>query len=244
MDRTQRLKIRITQESERWERLSTILAKLQLCRDFETRPEESMRLDHLIRRLTADRAGVESALERLEDRLDATGAESASDRPPRPDEPPPRGKAIEVFYSYAHEDEALRDELDKHLTLLRRRGVIATWHDRNISAGSEWHREISERLEAAAIILLLVSPDFIASDYIWGKELKRAMARHEAHQAVVIPIILRAVDWTGAPFNKLQALPKDAKPITLWPDRAQVLSEVSRSIRRVAENLRRSLPEP
>jgi hypothetical protein len=108
--------------------------------------------------------------------------------------------------------------LEVHLKLLKRQDIIQDWHDRDISAGTEWARQISTQLETADIILLLISPDFIASDYCWDIELKRAMERHEAGEARVIPIILRQTDWAGAPFGKLQALPKDAKPVTLWPD--------------------------
>jgi hypothetical protein len=121
--------------------------------------------------------------------------------------------AIEVFYSYAHRDEALRTELNKHLSLLQRQGVIAGWHDRLITAGTEWAGAIDAHFQRAQIILLLVSADFLASDYCYDVELQRAMARHEAGEARVIPIILRPVDWHTAPFGRLQALPKDGLPI-------------------------------
>src|ERR1700674_5538908 len=126
--------------------------------------------------------------------------------------------SVEVFYSYAHEDEKLRDELVKHLANLRRQGVITEWYDRDISAGKEWDAEIEQHLNSANVILLLISPDFMNSDYSNDVEVKRAMERHEAGDARVIPIILRPVDWEGAPFSKLQALPTDAKPVTSWDD--------------------------
>jgi len=142
---------------------------------------------------------------------------------------------VEVFFSYAHEDEGLRDELAKHLKLLQREGAISMWHDRRIVAGDEWKGAIDARLESAGIILLLISPDFIASDYCWDVEVKRAMARHAAGEARVIPIILRPCDWQSAPFGKLQGLPKDAKPVTSWEDRDKALLDVVLGIRRVAE---------
>ena len=144
-------------------------------------------------------------------------------------------KPIEVFFSYAHEDEDLRNKLANHLSILERQGVISSWHDRLIPAGNKWADEIDEQLNTAQIILLLVSSDFIASDYCYGIEMKRALERHEAGEAQVIPIILRSVDWEGAPFAKLNALPKDAKPITSWDNQDDAFKDVTQSIRRVAE---------
>ena len=155
---------------------------------------------------------------------------------------PPR--AIEVFYSYAHRDEPLRTELDKHLSLLERQGVIAGWHDRRITAGTEWAGAIDAHLQRAQIILLLVSADFLASDYCYDVELQRAMARHEAGEARVIPIILRAVDWQRAPFGKLQALPQDGRPITSWPNQDEAFLDVARGIRAVAEEIAPPLAAP
>src|SRR5262245_30109477 len=104
-------------------------------------------------------------------------------------------EAIEIFYSYAHEDEELRKELEKHLANLRRQGVIGDWHDRRIGAGQEWAGAIDAHLDSARIILLLISADFLASDYCYDIELKQAMARHAGGEARVIPVILRPVDW-------------------------------------------------
>ena len=115
--------------------------------------------------------------------------------------------ATEVFYSYCHRDEDLRDELERHLSILKRSGVIQGWHDRQIGAGSEWAGRIHEHLNRAHVILLLISADFLASDYCYDVEMKRAMERHEAGEAVVIPIILRPVDWSGAPFARREAGP-------------------------------------
>ncbi len=116
--------------------------------------------------------------------------------------------AIEVFYSYSHHDEVLRDELEKHLSILRRQGVISQWHDRQIGAGREWEGQIDQRLNSAQVILILISADFLASDYCYDIEMMRAMERNDSGEARVIPVILRSVDWRGAPFGKLQAPPK------------------------------------
>jgi CheY-like chemotaxis protein len=147
---------------------------------------------------------------------------------------------LQLFYSYAHEDAPLRDELDTHLALLRRRGVIAPWHDRRIAAGDDWRAGIDEHLERANLILLLVSPDFLASDYCYDVEMKRAMERHRSRQAAVVPVIARPVDLEGAPFADVQALPKDAKPVTTWPNRDEAWTDVAKGVRGLAEKL--SLP--
>jgi len=110
---------------------------------------------------------------------------------------------IEVFFSYSHRDEKLRDKLAPHLSMLQREGVISAWHDRKIGAGTEWAKAIDDNLNAAGIILLLISADFLGSDYCYDLEMKRAMERHEAGEARVIPIILKPVDWSSAPFSKL-----------------------------------------
>lgn len=144
---------------------------------------------------------------------------------------------VSVFFSYAHEDEALRDELAKHLKLLVRQGVIQTWYDREITAGSEWAGQIDQKMETAQIVLLLVSADFLASDYCYDIEMTRAIARHDAGQARVIPIIVREVDWQGAPFAKLQALPKNKEPVTSWTNRDKAFAEIAREIRLAVEEL-------
>jgi hypothetical protein len=146
-------------------------------------------------------------------------------------------KPIGIFYSYSHKDEELRDELEKHLSILKRQGVITGWHDRRIGAGKEWKGEIDTHLNTAHVILLLISADFLASDYCYDVEMKRAMERHEAGEARVIPVILRPVDWEGAPFGKLQALPTDAKPVTEWPNRDKAFWDVARRIRAAVEEL-------
>ena len=148
-------------------------------------------------------------------------------------------RKIKIFISYSHSDEMLLHELTKHLSLLRRQQVIEAWYDRDIAAGREWVGEIDEHLESADLILLLVSPDFLASDYCYDIELRRAMERHEVGEARVIPIILRPVDWAGAPFGKLQALPSDAKPITGWPNRDLAFLNVATGVRLVCEELLR-----
>lgn len=153
--------------------------------------------------------------------------------------------SIEVFFSYSHKDEDLRDELAKQLSILKRQGVITTWHDREISAGTEWAGAIDAHMNSAQVILLLISADFLASDYCWDIEVKRAMERHQAGEARVIPVILRPVDyWQEAPFGKLQAFPINAKPVTTWDNRDAAFVDVAQAIRKVVKELPNTSPEP
>ncbi|MDP3087650.1 MAG: toll/interleukin-1 receptor domain-containing protein [Methylotenera sp.] len=122
-----------------------------------------------------------------------------------------------LVFSYSHADEELRNRLEIHLASLKRQGLIDTWHDRRIAAGQEFSKEISNQFENADIVLLLVSPDFIASDYCFEIEMKRALQRHENGEAIVIPIILRPCDWHDLPFGKLLAATADGKPIIHFP---------------------------
>jgi len=149
-----------------------------------------------------------------------------------------RGR-VRVFLSYSHRDERLRQELEKHLAPLRRGGLIADWHDGKILAGTECDREINRHLDDADLILLLCSPDFIASDYCYTKEMRRALERHHEGSAVVVPIIVRPSDWHATPFGKLLALPKDGKPVTSWSSRDEAFFNTAQGIRRIVQTLTR-----
>ncbi len=123
-------------------------------------------------------------------------------------------KPLNVFTAYAHNDEALRDELHKQLIALEQVGLIKVWYDREILPGQEWDHVIHNNLATADVILLLISADFIASDYCTNIEMKTALARHANGEATVIPIILRKCMWHLGPLGNLQALPKNAEPVT------------------------------
>lgn len=123
-----------------------------------------------------------------------------------------------VFVSYSHKDESHREDFEDHLVMLRRRGVIDVWHDRKILPGAEWKGEIDDNLEEADIVIFLVSPSFLASDYCYDVELKRALEKKDEGTAEIISILVRPCDWMGGGFAKYQALPKDAVPITTWDD--------------------------
>lgn len=142
-----------------------------------------------------------------------------------------------IFISYAHADEDLKKELDKHLKVLKRSGKIETWNDRELIAGQQWDDVILAELNKSNIILLLISVDFNASDFIWDKELAAAMQRHEAGTAHVVPVILRKCDWTKLPYAKLQALPRNAKPVTKFADRDEAFTEIVTGIEKLVDQL-------
>src|SRR2546421_498610 len=145
-------------------------------------------------------------------------------------------EAVEVFFSYAHEDAELRKRLEQHFSFLKREKMISQWYDGEIKAGREWRGEIESHLNSADVILLLISAAFAASDFCYSTEMNRAMERHDAGEAVVVPILLHPCDWRKAPFAKLQLLPS-GKAISLWPNIEEALYEVARKIREVVEDL-------
>ncbi len=146
-------------------------------------------------------------------------------------------KPIEIFISYSRKDEKFRSQLVATLASLMRQGIISLWHDREITVGAEWRQAVDAHINSAQLILLLVSQDFIASDYCYNAEMRQALERHERGDARVMPIILRPVDLEGTPLAKLQALPRDGKPVTSWADRDEAFLDIARSIRLVCEDL-------
>jgi Flp pilus assembly protein TadD len=148
---------------------------------------------------------------------------------------------FEVFVSYAHEDMHFMQELVSHLSLLRHQGLISVWHDNMIMAEMNREHEISEHLNSASIILLLISADFIASDYCYSIEMEHALERHRRGEARVIPIILRPVSWQSAPFAHIPALPRNGEPITSWRNRDEAFTDTVRGLRQVIESQKTSL---
>lgn len=140
-----------------------------------------------------------------------------------------------LFFSYSHADEGLRDRLEKSLAMLKHEGLIESWHDRCILVGDAFDDMIADELEKADVILLLASPDFLASRYCWAVEVKRAMERHAEGTARVIPVILRPCEWDRTPFAKLQATPKDGLPVTKWPNQDEAFLSVTKAIRSALE---------
>lgn len=148
---------------------------------------------------------------------------------------------VEIFCCYARKDQQLLNDLRTHLMSMQRSGDIIIWADTDIDAGVEWEKEIENHLDTAQIILLLVSPNFISSEYCYGKEMTRAMERHKAGEAQVIPIILRPVLWEGTPFRNLQALPTGVRPVisSLWHDQDDAFFDVAYGIQKVVQRFHR-----
>ncbi|MFN7925660.1 MAG: toll/interleukin-1 receptor domain-containing protein [Bryobacteraceae bacterium] len=143
---------------------------------------------------------------------------------------------VNLFISYSHKDNAFREELETHLAMLRNSGRVAVWTDRQIDASMEWEAEIWSHFEAARVLVLLISPDFLASKFCYSQELGAAMARHEARTARVIPVIIRPCQWQDAPFAKIQCLCAP-KPVSLYGkdpvDRDEAWAAVADQIRKI-----------
>lgn len=138
---------------------------------------------------------------------------------------------VQVFLSYSHQDEPFLIELEKHLSTLKREGLVSTWQDRKIVPGQDWEKKIDGALQQTEIFVFLVSPDFIASDYCIGKEVTFALERHKDGDAMVVPVAVRPADWLTTPLGRIQGLPKDAIPISLSQDRDQAWMEVIKGLR-------------
>jgi TIR domain len=156
-----------------------------------------------------------------------------------------------IFFAYSREDEHLRNKLAEHLSMLRQQGVISEWHDRCINPGDEWRSEIDENLKSADIILLLVSSSFLASKYCCEVEMRTAIERHESGESIVIPVILRAVEWAETPIGidgkknlgKLNALPKNGEPIisSNWNDQDEAFRSVAKGIGEIVKKTKNLL---
>jgi TIR domain len=145
---------------------------------------------------------------------------------------------VKICFCYSREDEPLLKKIKAHLRPMQREGLIKIWYDREIDAGMEWEAEIKKQLESAEIILLLISSDFMDSDYCYSKEMQQALARHSNGEAKVIPIILRPVYWQDAPFGKLQALPTETKPVTSWSNIDEAFLDIATGIQKAISNIK------
>jgi hypothetical protein len=139
--------------------------------------------------------------------------------------------AWKVFYSYSHKDAELRERLGTYLAPLAHQQKIIEWYDRKIEPGADWETDIREELDSAHLILLLVSEDFLASEYCFGIEVERALTRLKRGDAKVVPILLKPCLWQESRFSDLQMIPRDAKPITSWASREEAFVEVATELR-------------
>lgn len=144
---------------------------------------------------------------------------------------------LKIFYIYAHQDNIYREQLDRHLSNLRRQYDLEIWFDRKISPGDNWEDILETHLNTADLIILLISPDFMDSDYCYSKEMAHALLRHERGDAKVLPVIVRYVHWKNAPFSHIQLLPTQARPIRSWPDLDEAFYDVVIGIERAIQEL-------
>ena len=140
-----------------------------------------------------------------------------------------------AFISYTHQDERYAKRLRTALAVLKSQGLVQDWHDREITPGAEWASEIDQHLSAADLVLLLVTPEFLASEYAFGIEVTRALESHAEGTAVIVPVIVRACDWMNTYLGKLQAVPTDGKPIANWKNRDDAWLNVTNGIRSVVK---------
>ena len=141
---------------------------------------------------------------------------------------------LTVVFSYSHKDEALRDELEAHLSVLRRLNIVKTWHDRKLLPGQGWDPHIKEMIYAADVILLLLSADFFNSDYLYDEEMRIALERHERGDVVLIPVLTRPCQWKQTEIAAIHGLPKDMRAVSQWDDRDLAWNDVAEGITKVA----------
>ena len=144
---------------------------------------------------------------------------------------------VNLFISYSYRDKKFKEELEVHLSILRRQKIITIWSDRQISAGTDWTQEINARLEESHVILLLISSDYLASPAS-DQEMEQAIKRAQAGKAKLIPILLRPVDWQASPLRSVQWLPSNAQPVTTWMDQDAAWADIAKSIREAVQSLR------
>jgi hypothetical protein len=146
-------------------------------------------------------------------------------------------KPVRIFFSYAHKDERFKERLVKQLSFLKRNKKVIGWHDRLIFPGSAWEKEINDNIDGAQVILMLISPDFIDSDYCYLVESVRAFEKRERQEAVIMPIIIHPCVWEQTPFGQIQALPKNGKAISTFSNRDVGWLEVAKGVSLVIDEL-------
>lgn len=145
-------------------------------------------------------------------------------------------RSIHIFCGYAHEDKPLFNQLHEHLAVLRSEEYITLWHYGEILPGAEWESAITYHLDQADLILLLISPSFMHSEYCRGKEMRRAIERHKTGEVHVLPILLRPTPaWEATVLGSLQALPRQAKPVTTWRNRDEAFANITEGIIKVIQ---------
>ena len=151
---------------------------------------------------------------------------------------------MRAFISYSHRDAVAVERLHTHLAVLLRERRLDAWFDRRIVPGDQIDAEIARELEACDLFLMLVSPDSLASDYCVDREMRRALERHDAGEARVVPIIVEPCDWSSSPLGQLKALPRDGKPISEWANENSAYLDVVNGLRRILDSAEDVLRPP
>ncbi len=150
-------------------------------------------------------------------------------------------KTLEILISSAKEDERFLDMLLKALEgplkPLKQQGLISLWHERDIRPGAITRQEIQRHLQAARIILLLISADFMGLPFCYSENMQHLMRRHEAGEIHAIPILLRETDWEAAPFGALRPLPDNGVPVSSWGNRDKALLNIARGVKKIVDGL-------
>lgn len=139
---------------------------------------------------------------------------------------------MDAFISYSHHDSSALERLHVHLAVLRRDGLIREWFDRDILAGEDLDGRIADKLESSSLFLLIITPDFLNSDYCVEREMARALERQKAGEARVIGIIVEPCDWQSTPLRAIKVLPSDGKPVAEWTNANSAWLNVVQEIRR------------
>ena len=147
----------------------------------------------------------------------------------------PAPTPVNVFICHAHEAEELARELETHLASLRKEGLVRSWTARAVGGGEAFRGEVEQRIAEAGVILLLVSADFLASDYLYDVELKRALERYDARDAIVRAVLLRPCDWQGTPLARVLRLPESGVPVTRHPDADEAFTKIVQELRKLIE---------
>lgn len=148
-------------------------------------------------------------------------------------------QVLKIFLSYAQDDEKGKNMLLEHLSPLKRQGLIESWDNRQIGAGSERRQEILKHFNAADLILCLISSSFINSEYCYTVEMRLAWERRETKGVMIVPILLRTVNWQTTPFKELEIIPRDHRAIMDYPKRDKAFTEVVYEIEKVINALNR-----
>ncbi len=143
--------------------------------------------------------------------------------------------AVKAFVSYSHADELALERLIKHLAMLKQDGQIEEWVDQRILAGGVIDDDISLSLDSSGLFLALISPDFLASNYCFDKEMKRALKLNDQGKLRIVPIIVQPCDWKASPLRKFKAIPKDGKPVAEWTNENNAWLSVIDELRRIIE---------